>query len=226
MHTFDLFYTFVSNYFRQCNPLDNHVCSYPEFYVTTGAPASTLRTTCNFIPQKLIYDRPLQTLGVRTVFNELMESAMFTATFNLVTLITVIFGALKGGSLLINSLASNNRFSKKNFFQNGFNALFKNSWRLFEKKNRNKTKQKQTKTTKKKNPLNFTTWFGSSHNVKIFHQPVALILIKELQMIFQTIDVSIWNHSIKTPYRNINFLYLILHSSSSMFPLLLLTLEV
>ena len=37
--------------------------------------------------------------------------------------ITVIFGTLKDGSLLINNLASNICFSYRNMFQNGVNAL-------------------------------------------------------------------------------------------------------
>ena len=49
---------------------------------------------------------------------------MFGATFNLVTLVG-IFGILKDGGLQINSLALNNRFSNRNVFQNGVNALSK-----------------------------------------------------------------------------------------------------
>ena len=39
--------------------------------------------------------------------------------------ITVIFGTLKDGSLLINTLASNICFSYRNMFQNGVDALSK-----------------------------------------------------------------------------------------------------
>ena len=39
--------------------------------------------------------------------------------------ITVIFGTLKDGNLLINSLASNVCFSYRNMFQNGVDALSK-----------------------------------------------------------------------------------------------------
>ena len=55
---------------------------------------------------------------------------------------------------------------------------------------------------------------------------MAQTLIKELQMTFQTSDVNICNGNIKLPYRNINFSHLILRSSSFMFPLLLITVEV
>ena len=39
--------------------------------------------------------------------------------------ITVVFGTLKDGSLLINTLASNICFSYRNMFQNGVDALSK-----------------------------------------------------------------------------------------------------
>ena len=59
-------------------------------------------------------------------FIRLLGSAMFTATFNSVTRVRLVFGTLKDGSLLIDSLASNNRFSYRNF-QNGVDALSKKS---------------------------------------------------------------------------------------------------
>ena len=37
--------------------------------------------------------------------------------------VTIVFGTLKGGSLLINILASNNCFSFRNIFQNALDAL-------------------------------------------------------------------------------------------------------
>ena len=57
----------------------------------------------------------------------LIGSAMFGATFNLVTRVgsTVIFGTRKGYSLQINSLAFSRCFSYRNVFQNGVNALSK-----------------------------------------------------------------------------------------------------
>ena len=53
---------------------------------------------------------------------------MFSATFDLpgyTCWTTVMFGTLEDGSLEINPLASNNCFSYRNVFQNGFNALSK-----------------------------------------------------------------------------------------------------
>ena len=66
--------------------------------------------------------------------------------------------------------------------------------------------------------------FGLSYYVQILLFG-AQTLIKELQMTFQTSDVSICNGN-EIPYRNINFSHLILRSSSFMFPLLLITVEV
>ena len=48
--------------------------------------------------------------------------------------ITVIFGTLKDGSLLINTLASNICFSYRNMFQNGVDALSKIVDAFFSKK--------------------------------------------------------------------------------------------
>ena len=64
---------------------------------------------------------------VKRFFIRLFGSATFTATFNLgfMCWFTVIFGTLKDGSLLINTLASNICFSYSNMFQNGVKALSK-----------------------------------------------------------------------------------------------------
>ena len=80
-------------------------------------------------------------LRVRTVFHETDRvcpwgSAMFTATFNLVTRValhTVIFRTLKEG-ILLSSLASNICFSYRNFFKNWCRRFIKYIWRLFVKK--------------------------------------------------------------------------------------------
>ena len=56
----------------------------------------------------------------------LIGSAMFGATFNLVTRVDKrIFGTLKGGRLQINSLVLNNCFTYRKVFKYGFNALSK-----------------------------------------------------------------------------------------------------
>ena len=58
----------------------------------------------------------------------LIRSAMFGATFNLVTRVRIPYfvETLKDGSLEINSLALNNCFSYRNVFQNSVNAFVKN----------------------------------------------------------------------------------------------------
>ena len=51
-------------------------------------------------------------------------------------------------------------------------------------------------------------------------QAEAQILIKELQIIFQASDMSATHRLHKSPYQNMNFYTLILHSNSFMSPLL------
>ena len=75
-------------------------------------------------------------LRVRAFFHETVRVCHVYCNFKIgfTCRITVIFGTLNGGSLLINTLASNICFSYRNMFQNGVDALSKNSWRLFVKK--------------------------------------------------------------------------------------------
>ena len=54
-------------------------------------------------------------------------------------------------------------------------------------------------------------------------QSEAQILIKELQIIFQASDMSATHRLHKSPYQNMNFYTLILHSNSFMPPLLSIT---
>ena len=57
----------------------------------------------------------------------LLESAVFTATWNLVTRVRLLsfFGTLKYENLLINMVSPNNCFSYRNIFQNGIEAKSK-----------------------------------------------------------------------------------------------------
>ena len=66
-------------------------------------------------------------LRVRAVFHKTFWVCHVNCNFKLdfTCRITVIFGTLKGGSLLINTLASNICFSYINMFQNGVDALSK-----------------------------------------------------------------------------------------------------
>ena len=66
-------------------------------------------------------------LRVRAVFRKTVRVCHVYCNFKIgfTCRITVIFGALKDGSLLINSLASNICFSYRNMFQNGVDTLSK-----------------------------------------------------------------------------------------------------
>ena len=66
-------------------------------------------------------------LRVRAVFHKTFRVCHVYCNFKLgfTYRITINFGTLKDGSLLINTLASNICFSYRNMFQNGVNALSK-----------------------------------------------------------------------------------------------------
>ena len=66
-------------------------------------------------------------LRVRAVFHKTVRVCHVYCNFKIgfTCRITVIFGTLKDGSLLINTLASNICFSYRNMFQNGVDALSK-----------------------------------------------------------------------------------------------------
>ena len=66
-------------------------------------------------------------LRVRAFFHETVRVCHVYCNFKIgfTCRITVVFGTLKDGSLLINTLASNICFSYRNMFQNGVDALSK-----------------------------------------------------------------------------------------------------
>ena len=66
-------------------------------------------------------------LRVRAFFHKTVRVCHVYCNFKIgfTCRITVIFGTLKDGSLLINTLASNICFSYRNMFQNGVDALSK-----------------------------------------------------------------------------------------------------
>ena len=70
---------------------------------------------------------PLNSLRVRAVFHKTVRvcHVYFNFKTGFTCWITVIFGTLKDGSLLINTLASDICFSYRNMFQNGVDALSK-----------------------------------------------------------------------------------------------------
>ena len=69
----------------------------------------------------------LTSLRVRAVFHKTVRVCHVYCNFKIgfTCRITVIFGTLKDGSLLIKTLASNICFSYRNIFQNGVDALSK-----------------------------------------------------------------------------------------------------
>ena len=69
----------------------------------------------------------LTTLRVRAYFHKTVRVCHVYCNFQIgfTCRITVIFGTLKDGSLLVNTLASNICFSYRNMFQNGVDALSK-----------------------------------------------------------------------------------------------------
>ena len=78
-----------------------------------------------FFPLLYLFD--LNILRVRAVVHKTVRVCHVYCNFKIgfTCRITVIFGTLKDGSLLINALASNICFSYRNMFQNGVDALTK-----------------------------------------------------------------------------------------------------
>ena len=79
-------------------------------------------------PPQVGHQREKKYLGhlrVRAFFHKTVRVCHVYCNFKIgfTCRITVIFGTLKDGSLLINTLASNICFSYRNIFQNGVNAL-------------------------------------------------------------------------------------------------------
>ena len=121
-------------------------------------------------------------LRVRAVFHKTVRVCHIYCNFKLgfTCRITIIFGTLKDGSLLINTLASNICFSYRNMFQNGVDALSKIVDAFLSKSSKFYLVRIIRKIFK-------------------FCKPVAQTLIKELQMTFQTSNVSICNGNMKYP---------------------------
>ena len=142
-------------------------------------------------------------LGVRAVFHKTVWVCHVYYNFKLgfTCRITVIFGTLKDGSLLINTLASNICFSYRNMFQNGVDALSKIVDAFLSKSSKFYLVQIIRKCS------NFAS---------LWHKHL-LRNYKWCQHLQRQYEI---------PNRNINFSHLILCSSSFMFPLLLITVEV
>ena len=144
-------------------------------------------------------------LRVRAVFHKTVRVCHVYCNFKLgfTCLITVIFGTLKDGSLLINTLASNICFSYRNMFQNGVDALSKIVDTFLSKS----SKFYLVRIIRK-----------CSNFASLWHKH----LLRNYKWDFR-LPMSAFAMA---TYRNINFSHLILRSSSFMFPLLLIIVEV
>ena len=124
-----------------CDCMVAHVYTLQTWILGCHAP-SPPRTICfprfasytkitNTISAKFGYDIVIKTcwcnLRVRAFFHETVRVCHVYCNFKIgfTCRITVVFGTLKDGSLLINSLPSNICFSYRNMFQNGVDALSK-----------------------------------------------------------------------------------------------------
>ena len=120
--------------------------------------------------------------------------------------ITVIFGTLKDGGLLISTLASNICFIYRNMFQHGINALSKIVDVFFSKSS--------------KFYLVRIIW-KCSNFASLWHKHLLRNYKWHFRPPMSAFATAIWNTLSKH-----NFSHLILRSSSFMFPLLLITVEV
>ena len=77
--------------------------------------------------ETLVRSSKITKLRVRAFFHKTVRVCHVYSNFRIgfTCWITVLFGTLKDGSLLINTLASNICFSYSNMFQNGVDALSK-----------------------------------------------------------------------------------------------------
>ena len=103
-------------------PLDSY-CSLVSFMLPW-------RRSDLYFENSLLIITPTQCqewLRVRAFFHKTVRVCHVYCNFKLgfTCRITVIFGTLKDGSLLVNTLASNICFSYRNMFQNGVDALSK-----------------------------------------------------------------------------------------------------
>ena len=92
-----------------------------------------LKTFCNHFVMRFVYYLHLR---VRAFFHKTVQVCHVYCNFKIgfTCRITVIFGTLKDGRLLISTLASNICFSYRNKFQNGVEALSKIVDAFFVKK--------------------------------------------------------------------------------------------
>ena len=93
------------------------------FFIFASCELLTRSLAC----ENCIFYEGVNRLRVRAFFHKTVRVCHVYCNFKLgfTCRITVIFGTLKDGSLLVNTLASNICFSHRNMFQNGVDALSK-----------------------------------------------------------------------------------------------------
>ena len=115
---------YLANQFCQC---------MGTFYlwgsIELSIPDQFWKMRCQNFPPLAVFtfEQLLIVLRVRAFFHKAVRVCHVYCNFKIgfTCRITVIFGTLKDGSLLINTLASNICFSYRNMFQNGVDALSK-----------------------------------------------------------------------------------------------------
>ena len=115
------------------HPIPRHIIShnglcFTLYLVQNGISFILLSTCLKLWMAKHPIILPIDSiLRVRAVFHKTVRVCHVYCNFNIgfTCRITVIFGTLKEGSLLINTSASNIYFSYRNMFQNGIDALSK-----------------------------------------------------------------------------------------------------
>ena len=105
-------------------------CIWESDVFKTTKKDINLKTWCKagiYYVNDLVEEGQFMTLRVRAFFHKTVRVCHVYYNFKIgfTCRITVIFGTLKDGSLLINTLASNICFSYRNMFQNGVDALSK-----------------------------------------------------------------------------------------------------
>ena len=101
--------------------MESQLCTFKYNQFCFYESAISYQLVCLY--QLIVFD----SLRVRAFFHKTVRVCHVYCNFKIgcTCRITVIFGTLKDGSLLINTLASNICFSYRNMFQNGVGALSK-----------------------------------------------------------------------------------------------------
>ena len=139
-------------------------------------------------------------LRIRAVFHKTVQECHVYCNFKLgfMCRITVIFGTLKDGSLLINTLASNICFSYWNMFQNGADALSKIVDAFFVKS----SKFYLVRITRK-----------CSNFASLWHKHLLRNYKRHFRLPTSAFATAIWNTLSKHKLFTLNFASLLFHVS-------------